>query len=79
MLEEDPGSHTTTSMRDLTVAEVAHETRRAASTPCSARAPSVPRDSTEVLASPRDNEGVRCEGSSHLAKHSGFCRSTGSS
>lgn len=32
MLEEDPGSHTTTSMRDLTVAEVAHETRRAAST-----------------------------------------------
>ena len=32
MLAEDPGSHLTTSMRDLTVEEVAHETRRAAST-----------------------------------------------
>ena len=32
MLEEDPGSHVPTSMRDLTAEEVAHETGRAAST-----------------------------------------------
>ena len=32
MLEEDPRSHLSTSMRDLTVAEVAHETHRKPST-----------------------------------------------